>query len=99
MPDFKFLPFKLRFVAMLLAPLPALHSAHAASPAEREIGPQTSTLRPEYATVSKPEYSGIQSLQWRNDEKGDSGSPRSVATAMSGNGFATASSSRKSTIR
>ena len=75
MPDFKFLPFKLRFVAMLLAPLPALHTAHAASPTEREIGPQTSTLRPEYATVSKPEYSGVQSLQWRNDEKGDSGLP------------------------
>lgn len=75
MPDFKFLPFKLRFVAMLLAPLPALQPVHAASPTEREIGPQTSTLRPEYATVSKPEYSGVQSLQWRNDETGNSGLP------------------------
>ena len=75
MPDFKFLPFKLRFVAMLLAPLPALHPAHAASLNEREIGPQTSTLRPEYATVSKPEYSGVQSLQWRNDETGETGLP------------------------
>ena len=75
MPDFKFLPFKFRLIALLLAPLTSLHSAYAASPNEREIGPQTSTLRPEYATVSKPEYSGVQSLQWRNDEKGDSGLP------------------------
>ena len=75
MPDFKFLPFKLRFVALLLAPLPALQPVQAASPTEREIGPQTSTLRPEYATVSKPEYSGVQSLQWRNDETGNSGLP------------------------
>ena len=78
MPDFKFLPFYLvRLVCLLLLPLSGLtvvHAATAPSPAEREIGPQTSTLRLEYATVSKPEYSGAPS-QWRNDENADSGLP------------------------
>ena len=78
MPDFTFLPLHLvRLVVLLLWPLTGLtvvHAAAAPSPAEREIGPQTSTLRLEYATVSKPEYSGAPS-QWRNDETGDSGLP------------------------
>lgn len=78
MPDFTFLPLHLvRLVVLLLWPLTGLtvvHAAAAPSPAEREINPQTSTLRLEYATVSKPEYSGAPS-QWRNDETGDSGLP------------------------
>ncbi len=76
MPDFKFLPLhRVGLAVLLFAALSVLNSAHAASPAEREIGPQTSTLRLEYTTVSKPEYSGVQSLQWRNDETGDTGQP------------------------
>lgn len=78
MPDFKFLPLHwVRWVVLLFLPLSGLTVVHAGtpSPAERDIGPQTSTLRQEYASVSKPEYSGVQSLQWRNDETGDSGQP------------------------
>lgn len=79
MPDFKFLPSRLiRWVGLLCLPLSGatmVHAATAASPADREIGPQTSTLRMEYATVSRPEYSGVQTLQWRNDESGDTGLP------------------------
>lgn len=79
MPDFKFLPLRLvRWIVLLSALLFGLTVVHAASPlppAEREIGPQTSTLRLEYATVSKPEYSGVQTLQWRNDESGETGQP------------------------
>ena len=53
---------------LLLSPVLGIESASGATASHAEIGPQTSTLRPEYATVSKPEYaSGIQSLEWRSD--------------------------------
>ncbi len=67
MPDFKSLHARfLAFVLLLLPPVVWIESASAAAN-RAEIGPDTSTVRPEYATVSKPEFaSGIQ-LEWRSD--------------------------------
>lgn len=65
MPDFKFLHVSIYGWGLLLSSSLLGVSTASAESADREIGPQTSTLRLEYATVSKPEYSsGVQSLEW-----------------------------------
>lgn len=66
MPDFKALNtgvFGLMF--SLLSPFLGMQTATGASN-RVEIGPETSTVRPEYATVSKPEYAPGVSLEWRS---------------------------------
>lgn len=66
MPDFKALNtgvFGLMF--SLLSPFLGMQTATGASN-RAEIGPETSTVRPEYATVSKPEYAPGVSLEWRS---------------------------------
>jgi len=66
MPDFKALYTGIySVVLLLLAPLLGMQSASGA-PNRAEIGPETSTVRPEYATVSKPEYAPGVSLEWRS---------------------------------
>lgn len=69
MPDFKSLHTGVYgVVLLLLTPVIGIQSASGATPNRAEIGPETSTPRSEYATVSKPEYaSGVQSLEWRSD--------------------------------
>ena len=69
MPDFKFMHAGMYgFVLLLSSLVIGIESASAAPSTQTEIGPETSTLRPEFATVSKPEFaSGIQSLEWRSD--------------------------------
>ena len=69
MPDFKSVHASVYgLVLLLLSPVTWIESATGATSNREEIGPETSTLRPEYATVSKPEFaSGVQTLEWRSD--------------------------------
>lgn len=67
MPDLKSLHADVYGVVLLvLSPLICVSTASAA--ATTEITGKTSTLRPEYATISQPEYAaGVRSLEWRSD--------------------------------
>lgn len=66
MPDFKSLYAGVYGVVLLvLSPLICVSTVSAAS---TEITAKTSTLRPEYTTLSKPEFApGVRSLEWRSD--------------------------------